>query len=113
VANLGLVRERALGSRPRWWIGAAFLVVVVIGWIAFQTIWSPPVAVFIVSIAGVVHGYVGLCHIASATLGFPGCELRATSYVVHRARGESATFAPCPGVWTPLDRWEARMRHGA
>lgn len=111
VANLGLVRERALGSRPRGWTITAFIVTAAIGWVAYRTVWSPPAAMFTVAVALLVHGYVGLCHVASAALGFPGCELRALAYVVGRARGERSTFAACRGAWTHLDRWEAGLRH--
>ena len=110
VANLGLLRERALGSRPRWWVVAAFLVVAGTGWVVSRTLWSPPAAAFTIAVVVLVHGYVGVCHIASAALGFPGCELRALAYLVGRARRAEFAFAPCPGIWTPLDRWEARVR---
>jgi hypothetical protein len=57
-----------------------------------------------------VHGYVGLSHVVAAILGLPGCELRMLAYFVAKARGAPAPLAACPGVWTPLDRWEARRR---
>jgi hypothetical protein len=113
VANLGFIRERSFGSRVQWVVVAVFLVLAGAGWRVSATWWWPPAAAWVSAVAIAIHGYVGVCHLASAVLGFPGCEVRALAYVVGRGRGVGSVFAPCPGFWTPLDRWEARMRHRA
>lgn len=110
VVNIGLLREHALGRRPLMWVVAVFLLVGASGWVIWSRPWSPVAAVFVAGLAVVVHGYMGASHLASALIGFPGCELRALAWAVGRARGDTTTFTPCPGLWTPLDRWEARLR---
>ncbi len=111
AVNLGAIRERTSGTRARWWLIVAFAVFAAGGHAMWGTWWSLPTACFAVAVAVIVHGYMGVSHIASAVLGFPGCELRALAYVVGRARGGTTTFVACPGAWTPLDRMEARLRH--
>lgn len=113
TVNLGGIRERTSGSRARWWVVAALVLVAVAGRAVSGRWWSLPAAGFAVAVAVIVHGYMGLSHVASSVIGFPGCELRALAYLVGRARGKTSTFAACPGAWTPLDRWEARIRHRA
>ena len=112
AVNIGLIHERTLGSRPRWWVAAVFLVIVGVGHLVTGTWWSLPVAVSVITFAVVIQAYVGLSHVASAVLGFPGCELRALAYLLARAHGAESSFAACPGAWTPLDHWEARVREG-
>ncbi len=111
AVNLGAIRERTSGTRTRWWLMVAFAAVAAGGHAMWGTWWSLPTACFAVAVAVIIHGYMGLSHLASAVLGFPGCELRALAYVVGRARGETTTFVACSGAWTPLDRFEARVRH--
>lgn len=113
VANIGLIRQRTIGSRTRWWAIAALVVLAAAGQAVLRDWWWLPTAVFTVGVTVLVHLYVGLCHFVSGVTGFPGCELRALAYLVGRLRGRQSTFSTCSGVWTPIDRWEVRLRHRA
>lgn len=110
VVNLGLIRERAWGSRPLWWTVGAIAVVAIVNRVATGSIWAPATAVALLAVAISVFAYAGTCHLLSAIIGFPGCEMRALAYLTARARHDGTPFAPCRGAWTRLDRWELRLR---
>lgn len=110
VFNLGLLRERAWGAHPFWLAVSGVLAVGLANHLATGSVWSPATAVATLAVAIGAHAYVGMCHLLSAAIGFPGCELRALAFLAARRRDATAAFAPCPGLWTRIDRWEMRWR---
>lgn len=111
VVNLGLLRERTWGAHPLWLALSGVLAVGLVNHLVTGSIWSPATAVATLAVAIGAHAYVGTCHLLSAVLGFPGCELRALAFLAARRGDAMSAFAPCPGLWTQLDRWEMRWRH--
>ncbi len=110
--NLGLHRVLKLGQRPLWLaLGMAALLA---AWDWFQTrsVWGPAVAGFSLAVGVLVHTHMGLSHVLAAIAGFAGCEMRVIpSFLTKLRRGnEEAQLHLCPGMWTPIDRWEAKLR---
>lgn len=112
IVNIGLLRMRTSGRRSLWFLAAAIALAAFIDLPLGGAFWSPAAAFLLLAIAAVVHTYAGLSHLLAALIGLPGCELRVLAYLVAKARRDDASFVPCRGVWTPIDRWEARLISG-
>ena len=109
--RLGLHSVLAVGNAP-----AAVALLVGAGlagvqWLQTEAFWGPTVAGYALSLTIAVHLHMGICHVLAAAISTPGCELRVIPYLIARLRGASPeSFHLCPGLWTPIDRWEARLR---
>lgn len=55
-------------------------------------------------------GHLGISFILAAALATPGCEMRAPWHLWTLMSGRRTQEHYCPGVLTPIDRWEARRR---
>ena len=109
--RLGLHRVLPFGNAPA---GVALLVgagLAGVQWLQSEAFWGSTVATYALVVAIAVHLHMGVCHILAAAIGIPGCEMRVLPYLISRLRGASPeSFHLCPGLWTPIDRWEARLR---
>ena len=109
--RLGLHRVLPVGNRPA---AVALLIATVLAgvqWLQNGTFWGPTVAIYALVLTIAVHLHMGVCHVLAAIIGIPGCEMRVIPYLLARLRGKRPEeLALCPGMWTPIDRWEARLR---
>ena len=56
------------------------------------------------------HGHIGISNVLAGIIGLHGCEMRVIPYLIERLAGSNTELALCPGLWTPIDRWEAGLR---
>ncbi len=57
-----------------------------------------------------VHGHIGISNLLAGIFGLRRCEMRVIPYLIDRVAGKDTQVALCPGLWTPIDRWEAGLR---
>jgi len=109
--RLGLHRTLSVGNAPA---GVALLIgagLAGLQWLQTEVFWGETVTTYALVLTIAVHLHMGVCHALAAALGIPGCEMRVIPYLLSRLRGrDPETFSLCPGLWTPIDRWEARLR---
>ncbi len=109
--RLGFHRVLAVGNAPA---GVALLLsagLAGVQWLQTEAFWGSTVATYALGLAIAVHAHMGVCHVLAAVIGIPGCEMRVIPYLISRLRGKGEeSFHLCPGMWTPIDRWEARLR---
>ena len=110
----GLHRVLPVGNVPA---GVALVVgfgLSGIQWLQSGAFWGPTVATYTLLLTLTVHLHMGICHLLAAVIGIPGCEMRVIPFLLARLRGGAASeLEPCPGLWAPIDRWEARVRAGS
>ena len=72
-------------------------------------------AMWLLAVTIYAHLHVGVSHLLAAVTGLRGCEMRVIPYYLTRMRGgaHEAELCLCPGFWTPIDRWEAKLRGAA
>ena len=113
TVNLGFRRPLNLGYRPLWIALGALVVVAGVEVLRTGAVWTPLLATLILTITLYVHLHLGLSHVLAAVTGIDGCEMRVIPYYLSRWLGSgSAELHICPGLWTPIDRWEQRLRSG-
>ncbi len=61
-------------------------------------------------VAFFAHGHIGISNLLAGIIGLRGCEMRVIPYLIEQVAGSDTELALCPGVWTPIDRWEAGLR---
>ena len=110
--NLGYRRVLNLGYRPLWIVLGVAGLCAGWDWVSAGTPWGPTVGMWLLSVTIYVHLHVGGSHLLAAITGLKGCEMRVLPYYLTRLRGgaQQAELCLCPGFWTPMDRWEARLR---
>jgi hypothetical protein len=110
--NLGFHRTLQIGRQ--WWFGALTLgALAAAGWSYFQyaSVWTPVLSTYLIIAAMYAHGHIGISNLIAGIVGLPGCEMRVIPYFLGRMSGKGTELALCPGLWTPIDRWEAGLRH--
>lgn len=75
----------------------------------YGTFWGVPLGLVVTVVAVYVHGHMGVSHLLAAIIATPGCEMKSIPHLAAIARGSESACASCPGVWKPLDRFEARL----
>lgn len=110
--DLGFSRRLRLGRKPLYGALAAVALAGAFDAVAVGTPWGPTAASVILAVTVFTHLHMGTSHLLAAVTGIRGCEMRAIPYLIARARrgGAAAELQVCPGLWTPIDRWEARLR---
>ncbi len=110
--NLGFRRVLKLGRRPLWLALGLAALLAVWDWTQVGTPWGPTVAMGLLALTIYTHLHVGVSHLLSALSGVKGCEMRVIPYYLIRLRGgeEEAELCLCPAFWTPIDRWEAKLK---
>ncbi len=109
--NLGFNRTLQIGRQ--WWFGALALgAVIAAGWgyVQFDSAWAPVLSTYLIVAAMYAHGHIGISNLIAGVVGLRGCEMRVIPYFLARMSGKDTELALCPGLWTPIDRWEAGLR---
>jgi len=106
--NLGFHRVFHI-SRYRSFGLIAFgaLLAAVSGFLIYASVWQPVLSTSLIVAAMYAHGHIGISNLLAAIVGIKGCEMRVIPYLINRISGKETEFALCPGLWTPIDRWEA------
>ena len=111
VINLGFRRVLNLGYRPLWAALAVLAVLAGVEYYRVGSVWGIAVTTALLALTMYVHLHLGLSHVFAAITGIDGCEMRVIPYYLSRWFGDGRiALHRCPGMWTPLDRWEARLR---
>ncbi len=109
--NLGFHKVLRIGRQ--WWFGALALgALAAAGWnyLHYQSVWQPVLSSYLMVAAIYAHGHIGISNLLAGIIGLRGCEMRVIPYLIERLAGSDTELALCPGLWTPLDRWEAGLR---
>ena len=109
--NLGFHKVLRIGRQ--WWFGALTLgALAAAGWNYqhYQSVWQPVLSTYLMVAAIYAHGHIGISNLLAGIIGLRGCEMRVIPYLIDRVAGKDTELALCPGVWTPIDRWEAGLR---
>lgn len=109
--RLGLHRVLPVGNAPA--VAALVVAGLLAGveWLRSGGFWGPTLATYALVLTLAVHLHMGISHVLAAVVGMPGCEMRVIPHLLARARGaRRGELSLCPGLWTPIDRWEARVR---
>jgi len=109
--NLGF--HKVLRINRQWWFGALTLgAVAAFGWnyTHYQTSLQPVLSTYLMVAAIYAHGHIGFSNLIAGIVGLPGCEMRVIPYFLGRMSGKDTELALCPGLWAPIDRWEAGLR---
>lgn len=78
---------------------------------AYGNIWGAPLGLLLYLLGVYVHAHLGAAHILAGIIGTPGCEMRAYAHLATiLLKRDPTEAAVCPGLWTPLDKWEARIK---
>ncbi len=109
--NLGFHKILRIGRQ--WWFGAlAMGALATAGWnyLHYQTVWQPVLSTYLMVAAIYAHGHIGISNLLAGIIGLPGCEMRVIPYLIKRVAGSDTELVLCPGIWTPIDRWETGPR---
>ena len=105
--NLGFYKVLHIGRR--WWFGAlAVGAVAAVGWnyLHYESVSQPVLSSYLMAAAIYAHGHIGISNLLAGIIGLRGCEMRVIPYLLERLAGSATELVLCPGLWTPLDRWE-------
>ena len=111
AVNLGFHRTLQIGRQ--WWFGGmALAAMFAAGWsyAEFDSAWTPVLSTYLIIAAMYAHGHIGISNLIAGIVGLRGCEMRVIPYFLARISGKDTELALCPGLWTPIDRWEAGFR---
>ncbi len=109
--NLGFHKVIRVGRQ--WWFGALTVgAVAAAGWgyLNYQSVWQPVLSTYLMVAAIYAHCHIGISNLLAGIIGLRGCEMRVIPYLIERVVGSDTELALCPGLWTPIDRWEAGLR---
>ena len=111
VVRIGFRRVFDWGWRPLWIVLGLFAALIGVEALRHGSIWTQPVTISALVLTLYVHLHLGVSHVLAAVAGIDGCEMRVIPYYLSRWFGDSSVkLHRCPGLWTPIDRWEARIR---
>ncbi len=111
AVNLGFHRVFHVGRY--WWFGALALGAVAaaaLSYLQYQTAWQPILSAYLMVAAIYAHGHIGISNILAGFVGLRGCEMRVIPYLLQLLAGGDTELVSCPGIWTPIDRWETGLR---
>ncbi len=109
VVNLGF--SVSWGKQLRFAYVFFFLGAVVLDLFLFGNMWGPPLGILLFLLGLYLHTHLGIAHILSGIIGTPGCEMRSYAHLATIILGKDPTEAAiCPGMWTPLDKWENDLK---
>ena len=105
--NLGFHRVFYI-SRYRLFGMIAFgaLLAAVWGYLEYESVWQPVLSTYLLVAAMYAHGHIGISNLLAAIVGIRGCEMRVIPYLINQVSGKETEITLCPGLWTPIDRWE-------
>lgn len=109
VINIGY--SRAWKKWPAIVSAIVFVVVAMVGYLFAGTVETAALAQLIWGWEMYVFTHLGLAFLLAATIGTPGCELRAFPDLCSRVTGVPTKEHYCPvGPLNPIDQWEAGRR---
>ena len=111
AVNLGF--HRILHVSRYWGFGALALGAVAAatwGYLQYQNALQPVLSAYLMVAAIYAHGHIGISNVLAGMIGLKGCEMRVIPYLITRLVGSGTELALCPGIWTPIDRWETGIR---
>ncbi len=111
AVNLGF--HRVFRITRFWWFGALALgAVAAVAWgsMQYQNALQPVLSAYLMVAAIYAHGHIGISNFLAGIIGLRGCEMRVIPYLIERIAGSDTELALCPGIWTPIDRWEVGFR---
>lgn len=99
------------GGKLRLGYFAVLAGAIVFDLVVYGGIWGPPLALLLYIVGVYVHAHLGVAHILAGIIGTPGCEMRAYAHLSTILLKKDPTEAAiCPGMWTPVDKWEACIK---
>jgi hypothetical protein len=54
-------------------------------------------------------GHLGVSFVLAAVIATPGCEMRSLPQLGAKLRRRTTDMHYCPGILTPVDRWESGL----
>ncbi len=110
VVNIGY--SRAWKKWPAIVSAITFTVVALVGYLTSGTVETATLARLIWGWELYVFAHLGLAFLLAATIGSPGCEMRAIHDLYSRITGTPTKEHCCPiGPLHSIDQWEARRPH--
>ena len=110
VVNIGFGK-----AWNRWYLTTSMLalgaVTAVIGKVAYDGFLGPPVGVLVYTWVLYTFGHLGISFLLGGVLATPGCEMRSIPHLWGLLSGRRAKEHYCPGLLSPIDRWEAGLRN--
>ncbi|MEN8376658.1 MAG: hypothetical protein ABFS34_14530 [Gemmatimonadota bacterium] len=107
VLNIGwgtaVPRRRVIGG-----LAAALAVAAAFGLALSGDVFAPPLGAAVLAWLLYTFLHLGVSFLFAAAIRTPGCEMRSIPELWGRLRGSPAREHFCPGIMTPIDRWEAR-----
>ena len=85
-------------------------VAAVVGWTVGGSPLAPPLAIVVSAWLLYTFSHLGISFLLASLLATPGCEMRSLPQLWGFVSRKTAKEHYCPGVLTPIDRWEARFR---
>ncbi len=85
-------------------------VLAILGRLTSQSFLGPPLGVFVYAWLLYTFGHLGISFLLAGVLATPGCEMRAIPHLWGLISGRPAKEHNCPGILSPIDRWEAGLR---
>lgn len=109
VVNIGF--SRAWKRRSVLGFTALLLgVTAVAGRVMYGSVATAPTGTMVSVGLLYVYGHLGASFVLAAVLATPGCEMRAMPHLRALIAGGRTRERYCPGVLTPIDRWEWKLR---
>jgi hypothetical protein len=81
-----------------------------LSYLQYQTVRQTVLSTYLMVAAIYAHGHIGISNLLAGFIGLRGCEMRVIPYLIDWVAGSNTELALCPGIWTPIDRWETGLR---
>lgn len=112
VVNIGF--SRAWRKWPAVVSALALSAIAMVGYLTNGSVETSTLARSLWAWELYVFGHLGTAFLIAATIGTPGCEMRAFHDLYSRLTGEPTKEHYCPvGPLHPIDQWEARRQNPA
>ena len=107
VVNIGFTRS--WGRKPQYMILVATALAA--GWslVQYGSLWAPPLGALLLVWLLYVFGHLGVSLVLASAIATPGCEMRAIPHLWTLLTGRATYEHYCPGMFNPIDRWEANL----
>ena len=95
---------------PRRIVIAAMLVGTAVNLALYGSVWSPPLAWFVIAWQLYAMTHLGGSFLLAAAIATPGCEMRALPHLWTLLTGRATKEHYCPGHIDAVDKWELNRR---
>ena len=106
-----------IGFGKAWKRGHLYLGLVVLAGLSALVSWAeygsplgPPLGILVGGWLVYAFGHMGIAFFLATLLGTPGCEMRSIPQLWSLVTGRGSKEYYCPGMLTPIDRWEGALR---